>query len=386
MLDHPTSTPDASSSTLPANQTRPTPTVGVVGLGFGRAYITAFQANHCRVVAVCQRDVAAARTVAAQFGIAQVYDDWDAMLRQARPDILVIATPPHLHHQIALSAFDLGVDVLCEKPLATNIAQAIEMAGAARRAGRIAMTGFNWRFAAAFQALQSQVRDGSLGRIHHVTAHWRNGRMAGEDAPQTWRTNRELAGFGAMGDSGVHLIDMISSTFGEFSRLVAHAGVTSSRRTPDRGPAGMAEDYCTIVGTLVTGIDVTITVSRAALGPTEHGIDVYGSRAAARFRQGRAGALWWDGELTVSDGGPPVAVTPAPASTVWGGEADSAEMTGRTTASLLARRFLDAIVTRDDPSPSFDDGVRAQVVLDAVSASLSAGAWVPVSAQDPSRE
>ena len=78
------------------------PSVGIVGLGYGRAHIPAFQANGCRVVAVCQRDEATAKAVAGRYSVPRVFTSWEDMLDRARPEIVVIATPPHLHHAIAL--------------------------------------------------------------------------------------------------------------------------------------------------------------------------------------------------------------------------------------------------------------------------------------------
>ena len=78
------------------------PTVGVVGLRHGRAHIPGFQANGCRVLAVCRRDQAGAKVVADRYGVPRVFASWEQMIDEARPEIVVIATPPVLHHAIAL--------------------------------------------------------------------------------------------------------------------------------------------------------------------------------------------------------------------------------------------------------------------------------------------
>ena len=109
------------------------PTVGVIGLKYGRAHIPAFQANGCRVVAVCQRDQAGAKAVADRYGVPRVFDSWERMIDEARPEIVVIATPPVLHHAIALRAFAAGAHVFCEKPLAMTRAEAQAMVEAAAR-------------------------------------------------------------------------------------------------------------------------------------------------------------------------------------------------------------------------------------------------------------
>src|SRR5439155_19311769 len=87
-------------------------TVGVIGLGFGRSHIPAFQAHGCRVVAVCQRNRAHAEEIAGKYGVEGVFERWEDLLEKARPEIVVIATPPHLHKPIALAAFAQGAHVL----------------------------------------------------------------------------------------------------------------------------------------------------------------------------------------------------------------------------------------------------------------------------------
>ncbi len=96
--------------------------VGIVGLGFGRAHIPAFQANGCEVVAVCQRNQETARAVAERYRVPGVFERWEQMLDETKPDIVVIASPPNLHREIALRAFEQGAHVLCEKPLAMTSA------------------------------------------------------------------------------------------------------------------------------------------------------------------------------------------------------------------------------------------------------------------------
>src|SRR5882672_6355844 len=153
------------------------PSVGIIGLGYGRAHISAFQANGCRVTALCQRDQAAAKTIADRYGVPHVFERWEEMLRAARPEIVVIATPPHLHHAITLRALEGGAHVLCEKPLAMTAAEGRAMAEAARGAGRVAMTSFNWRFPAAMRELHARVGEGAVGRVFHLAGRWLGGRF-----------------------------------------------------------------------------------------------------------------------------------------------------------------------------------------------------------------
>ena len=243
--------------------------VGIVGLGFGRAHIPAFQANGCEVVAVCQRNQETARSIAERYNVPGVFERWEQMLEETKPDIVVIASPPNLHREIALRAFEQGAHVLCEKPLAMTAAEGRDMAEAARRAQRVAMTSFNWRFIPAMQRFHSLVEEGGVGRLFHAAGRWLGARWADEAAPSTWRMDRAQAGHGAMGDMGVHVIDLVRWHFGEFARVTAQAGVAYPTRTAPGGKPTDAEDFCSVMGELVSGGQVTFSVSRAARGANE---------------------------------------------------------------------------------------------------------------------
>jgi len=354
-------------------------TVGIVGLGFGRAHIPAFQANGCEVVAVCQRSVETAQPVAKQYGIPQVFEHWEEMLDKARPDIVVIASPPALHLQIATAALSRGAHVLCEKPLAMDAAQCGAMVEAAARARRTAMTCFNWRFPAAMRRLHEMIEAGHLGRLFHVNLRWLGSRWADEGVAATWRMDRAQAGHGAMGDMGVHVIDLVRWHFGEFTRVTAQAGIAHPSRPAPGGRATDAEDFCSVLGELASGAQVTFTVSRAARGANDQTLEAYGAAGALRYNFVRQGRRWHLGALKAaagSGGFEPVKLKAGlPRSA---GEGDQLEVISKATIGPLVKRFLKATRTGQSPSPSFEDGLRAQAVLDAVLRAQRDGGWVPV--------
>ncbi|HXH83212.1 MAG TPA: Gfo/Idh/MocA family oxidoreductase [Candidatus Tectomicrobia bacterium] len=353
------------------------PTVGIIGLGYGRAHISAFQVSGCRVVALCQRDEAAARRVADAYRVPEVYGRWQDLLDRAKPEIVVIATPPHLHLPIARAAFERGMHVLCEKPLALTADEGRAIVEAAARANRVGMTAFNWRFTAALQELQALIAEGALGRLLHVHASWLAGRWASESAAATWRMDRAQAGHGAMGDMGVHVVDFIRWCCGDFRRLTAHSGIAyPSRSAPGVARPPDAEDWCTVLGELASGAEVAFTVSRVAHGGNEHGLEVYGTKGAAQYRLTREGPRWWAGALRVArEGGGFEPARPRVPLPVFDG-ADPIDAIGHGTIAQLVARFLDGIRSGRTPSPSLEDGLRAQEVLDAAATSASRGAWV----------
>jgi predicted dehydrogenase len=348
-------------------------TVGVIGLGFGRSHIPAFQANGCRVVAVCQRNRAQAQAIADKYGVEGVYERWEDLLEKARPEIVVIATPPHLHKAIALAAFGQGAHVLCEKPIALDAVEGREILDAAARANRTAMTNFNWRSPAAFQRFHQMVEEGFLGRLLHVQVRYMFGRFADESATVTWRMDREQAGFGTMGDAGVHAIDFVRWNFGEITRVAAQTSVAYPAK-------GNAEDICQFIGELASGAQVSLAISRVARGANEQTMEAYGTAGALRYALPRDVPRWWRGQLHATTGPngafEPVAVKASVPRTA--GEGELPDVVGKTTIGPLVKRFLAGIRKKESPSPSLEDGYRAQLVLDAVGRSAATRTWQDV--------
>ena len=356
-------------------------TVGVIGLGFGRSHIPGFQANGCRVVAVCQRSRAHAQSIADRYGVPGVYERWEDLLEKEKPEIVVIATPPDTHKAIALAAFSQGAHVLCEKPLALNAADARAMIDAAAAAGRTAMTGFNWRSPAAMQRFHGMVEDGFLGRVLHIQVRYLFGRFADETMPATWRMDRGRAGHGAMGDAGVHAVDLVRWNFGEIVRVCAQSAIAyPSKTVPGSERTADAEDVCQFIAALASGALASFTISRVARGANEQTVEAYGTAGALRYGLPRAVPRWWRGRLHATTGpnGAFAAIPVRPGLPKAAGEGELPDVVGKTTIAPLVKRFLAGIRKKESPSPSLQDGWRAQLVLDAVLRSAGARSWQEV--------
>jgi predicted dehydrogenase len=355
-------------------------TAGIIGLGYGRAHIAGLQAAGVQVLALCQRDTGAAASLAQQYQVPQVFGRWQDLLEQARPDIVVIATPPALHLPILKAAMAVGCHVVCEKPLATSSAEAQEMIAAAAAQSCLAITSFNWRFAPAMQRMKQMVDAGHLGRVFHVNARWFNPAWVDANTAPTWRMDRAQAGYGALGDLGVHLIDLVQWLFGPVEKVMACSATAHAGRTvPDRTRPADAEDFSHVVAELQTGVSVAITVSRVARGLNEHSLEVYGDQGALAMRQTRTGDGWHVGELRAASGAgmfEPVVIP-----TQVGNKAlstDRLDLIGQTTLCPMLQQFITAIESRQLAAPSLQDGASAQAVLDAILASSLNMSWVTV--------
>jgi predicted dehydrogenase len=116
-----------------------------------------------RVHALATRSPASAQEVAADNQIDQIYNRYDALLGDPAIDVIYIALPNHLHHPWAVKALKAGKHVLCEKPLACNAKEAIEMASAAESSGRYLMEAFMYRFHPRSQRIKQLVAEGRIG-------------------------------------------------------------------------------------------------------------------------------------------------------------------------------------------------------------------------------
>jgi predicted dehydrogenase len=182
------------------------PKVVVAGAGFIAkvAHLPGFRAAGAPVGALCARNQERARLLAQQYEVPRVYGDWRQMLAEEKPDIVCVCLPNVLHYEVTVAALEGGAHVLCEKPLATSVAEARAMFDAARRNGRHLMTAHHFRFDVAAQAIKRVVESGALGEIYYseATALRRMG-------IPSWGAfhQRAFSAGGCLIDYGVHALD-----------------------------------------------------------------------------------------------------------------------------------------------------------------------------------
>jgi predicted dehydrogenase len=358
--------------------------VGVVGGGFGRVHILAYRATPgVEVTAFCQRTKTSAQKIARDFGIPHVFTDYREMLDQANLDAVSLTTPTNVHLAMVSEAFDHRVSVLCEKPLAMNQEEAAAMLKHAEEARAIHMTAFNFRFIPAFYRMKELMQEGYVGsRVLHVEAAWFSERRSDPSLPLGWRDQKETVGFGAMGDSGVHLVDLVRWLAGDFKRVCSQQAIFTKERPLADGSGTQevtVEDCAVFIGELTGGGLVSFAANSAARGSAYQEIRILGNHGVLRAVVDRTKPDWMIGELWGAQGDGETELLPIPeqlAERLIPAEARRAarEAIFANLTRLLAR----GIRTGEQPNPSFHDGLEAQKVLDAVEKSAQAGSWVPV--------
>jgi predicted dehydrogenase len=194
--------------------------IGMIGYGFmGRTHSNAyrrvpnfFQTEYAPVLqAVCARDTEKVKAFADQWGYASTETDWRKLVERKDIDAVDICTPNNLHKEIAIAAAANGKMILCEKPLAMNVAEGEEMCRAVEKAKVLNTVWYNYRRVPAVTYAKQLIDEGRLGRIFHYRANFLQDWTISADLPQggtaLWRLDVAAAGSGVTGDLLAHCID-----------------------------------------------------------------------------------------------------------------------------------------------------------------------------------
>lgn len=182
--------------------------VALIGLGkMGLSHLAIVNTHpDAQLVAVCDPATYITEVLGRHTGL-KAYRDYRRLLDEARPDAVLVATPPGTHAAIAQAALERNVHVYCEKPLCTDAAESRRLARLAQAKGLVNQVGYHYRFVAAFQEAKRLIEAGVIGPIHHFRAE-AYGPVVLRPAGATWRTSR-AAGGGCLYDYACHAIDMV---------------------------------------------------------------------------------------------------------------------------------------------------------------------------------
>ena len=162
---------------------------------------------------------------------APAFSSMESLLETARPDVVVVATPPDSHAQLCIQALEAGAHVLCEKPFVSTVAEADRVLDVAAAAGRHVAVNHEFREMPIFKALPQQIAGGEHGRLVFCQI-WQLMDLAPWDEPVAWRAampNRTLF------EGGVHLVDLMIGMFG------AQPEAVYARRSSGLDPAQEAD-------------------------------------------------------------------------------------------------------------------------------------------------
>lgn len=329
--------------------------VGIVGAGGNtRArHIPGFlEIDGVALTGVCNRSRASSERAAAEFGITNVFDSWEALVDSDEVDAVCIGTWPYMHHPITMRALAAGKHVLTEARMAMNLAEAREMNAAAGASDKVAMIVPAPFYLKYEPTVLKMVAEGFFG--NWLDIHVRGlGGMFAPDGPLAWRQRRELSGNNIM-SMGI-LNETVRRYAGHEASVIAFGQTFTAERTDaETNTQGIADvpESLGIVTRHESGATAVYHLSMVAAGGVNGAVEMYGTKGAVRFV---------DGGCDIREGAAgdwvPLEVDPG-AEGGWRVEAD----------------FIDAI---RDGAPvthtSFADGVRYMEFTEAVRLSMVEG-------------
>ncbi len=182
--------------------------IGVIGVGgMGRGHVKDFNTSpDCEVTACADLADSNLDAVKEKSPSIKTYTNYQEMLDKENLDAVSIVTPNKLHKLITLDAINAGCHVLCEKPMALNAKEAVDMKNAADKAGKQLMIHFNHRMSPDIRVLKQAIDDGRIGTPYMGRSVWH--RRWGMPGFGGWFGQKALSGGGPLIDLGVHRLDM----------------------------------------------------------------------------------------------------------------------------------------------------------------------------------
>ena len=227
---------------------------GIAGCGWvARDYVAPAIVQSANGVLAALYDVSlpALHRMRDAFTAAATYDDADKFFGDV--DAVYVASPNHAHRTLVEAAARAGCAVMCEKPMATSLADAQGMIAACERAGVSYATAFDQRFHPAHQHIAAMLRQGSIGTVTALRIAyccWVGPEFQGDN----WRIDPSRAGGGAMIDLAPHGLDLASHLLGEALTDVAALGQSRVHRYA-------VEDGAMLIARSVGGVLVQLHVA-----------------------------------------------------------------------------------------------------------------------------
>lgn len=236
------------------------------------------------IVAFCDPAPQRAERLAERYG-GKAFASWEDVLALDSVDAVSVCTSNSTHAEIAIRALAAGRHVLCEKPMATSLADARNMARTAAKCGRTLMIGHNQRFAPAHVKAKELLMGGALGRVLAFKTTFGHGGPEGWSADKgagTWFFRKSAAAMGALGDLGVHKADLVRHLLGEEIDEVFAVTTTMDKKYENGTPVDV-EDNAVCVLRARGGVTGTLCASWTYYGEEDNSTVLYCDKGILRI-------------------------------------------------------------------------------------------------------
>ena len=346
---------------------------GIIGTGFiGGVHAYAVRAAGGVLAHVAAESLEHAAAAARRLGAEHACASAEELINADDVDVVHVCTPNALHVPQAEAAIRAGKHVICEKPLATDPADARRLVEAAADAGLVAAVPFVYRFYPSVREARARIGAGDAGPLWLLHGSYLQDWLAGSDTIN-WRVDPKLGGASrAFGDIGVHWCDLMEFTTGHrITRLIARMATAY----PDR----ITEDGAAVLFDTDRGASGSVVVSQVSLGRKNRlWFEFDGPSASYAFDQELPDSLWVGGKRgnQVVPRGPDTFSGPAagyarlPAGHPQGYQDSFTAFVADVYAAIGGHK--------PDGLPVFADGLRAAVLTAAVVESAADETWVEV--------
>lgn len=317
--------------------------VGAGGIAQAHALALA-RVDEVRAVAVADLAAAPAAALAEQLGVPST-TDIATLADPASVDLVILATPPDTHLELACQFLSAGVAVLCEKPLALDVAGARQVAACAKAGGALLTMASKFRFTRDVQRARGLLLAGEIGSAVRLE----NAFTARVDMSDRWNSDPARSGGGVLMDNGTHSVDIIRYLLGPVTEVLAVEGPRVQQLA--------VEDTVVLLARTVSGALASVELSWATDRMTDRFLAVVGTAGTVE--------VGWRGSSfrTVS--------SPAPVGI--GGGYDKLEALSDNLANVAR-----ALRGQEELLVSAEDALASVEVVEAAYTSLRTGRWVPV--------
>jgi predicted dehydrogenase len=247
--------------------------VGMLGYAFmGKAHSNAYKTLPYmafpppyvpELVSIAGRNEEAVAEAASRFGFEGYVTDWHELVKDERVQLFDNSGPNNLHAEPSIAAAEAGKHVVCEKPLGRNADEAYETWRRVEAADVKHLCAFNYRFVPAVRLARQMVEAGELGEIFHFRGRYLQEWIVDPGFPMVWRLSADVAGSGALGDLGAHVIDLARYLVGDIDSVSA---VTTTFIEEREGQKVDVDDAFEAAVTFADGAVGTIEASRFCPG------------------------------------------------------------------------------------------------------------------------
>jgi predicted dehydrogenase len=328
------------------------------------------------------------KVFATRYGWESCETDWRKVVKRDDIDLVSIATPNYLHKEIAVEAARNGKHILCEKPLANNLADSEDMLDAVKKAGVRHCCGFSYRFTPSLALARQLVLEGRVGRIYHVFVRYAQDWITNPSFGMVWRFDKKIAGSGPLGDLSAHSIDAtrfvtglaFKEVSGNLQTLIKERPLNSNK--PD-GPKGnvTVDDVAQFLVNFEGGATGCYESTRLATGRKNYNtIEVNGEKGSLFWNfEDQNYLMFYDNSQSPKEAGFRKINVTHDVHPYKGGWWPQGHGIGYADSFVIeVAEFIRSISSDAAFSPDFEDGVRCQEVLEAVEKSAVNRALVKV--------